>query len=61
MLSACAEVRRRWTVEDGSRIAGVHLWGSQSWPAIVAAAAFQAATRTNAGRQARLPAPLRIG
>jgi N-acetylglucosamine-6-phosphate deacetylase len=27
MLSACAEVRKNWTVEDGARIAGVHYYG----------------------------------
>ena len=27
MLTACAEVRKRWTVEDGARIAGVHFYG----------------------------------
>lgn len=27
MLTACAEVRKQWTVEDGARIAGVHFYG----------------------------------
>ncbi len=27
MLTACREVRARWTVEDGARIAGVHYYG----------------------------------
>lgn len=27
MLDACLEVRRTWTVEDGARIGGVHLYG----------------------------------
>lgn len=27
MLDACEEVRRHWSIEDGSRIAGVHFYG----------------------------------